>query len=385
MAMTTLWLRMMKKVFVAMLLSCLLLYGCSYFGKNSSGRMVINKETTDFSEQAQKYLEYIGTNLTDRNCGISQHDDARDWIIAELLRAGYTKESIILQEVEGAEGQNIILKVSGAAPDDERFIVAGAHYDGDGVGDNGSGIALLLATAVGLRQYSLPMTTYYVFFDQEESDLYGSETFVNSLSKEQLHNLQYMINIDAIAFGDYCNIYGGAQNPETKEISQTQIYEYACHLAEDMGFHVYGTSDLDGYYAEHGKGPALDKNGIFTNPWTLENPAPEDSVEDEFRAFSPSTVPASDHLSFMMAGIPYVYFEATNWYVEDPDYPDQSYTGYSDVGDFNLGENGCIMNTEYDNLAYLNEHFPGRSMEHFRLYSPILSRLILEPYIESSN
>ena len=66
--------------------------------------------------------------------------------------------------------------------------------------------------------------------------------------------------------------------------------------------------------------------------------------------------------------------------MENPDLPDYSYVGYSDVGDLTLGENGWIMNTEYDTLEYLNEHFPGRSLEHFRLYSPILSRILLEPF-----
>ncbi len=376
-------------ILAAILLPFMLLCGCGGSGEAPPEDKApapevpaFDREQFDYSEQAQEYLEYIGTNLTDRNYGTKQHNDARDWIAAELLRTGYPEEAVTIQKFDGADSGNIILKVPGAYPDDGRFVVVGAHYDGDGVGDNGSGVALLLATAAGLRQYALPMTTWYVFFDQEELGAYGSKAFVDGLSQDELQNLQYMVNIDAVAFGDYCNIYGGAQDRETKEVSETELYEYVCRLAEDMGFNVYGTADLDGYFAEHGEGPAPDPRGVFTNPWTLENPAPSYPPVDERCAYSPTTIPASDHLYFMSAGIPYVYFEATNWYVADPDKPEISYIAYSDVGDLSLGINGCIMNTEFDNLEYLNEHFPGRSLEHFRLYSPILSRLLLEPFTE---
>lgn len=373
-----------KKIvlFILIALVCLLIIGYGIFSKGLIRRptehIVYNESDIDFSKQAQVYMEYIGTNLPNRCTMFDQHDSAQNWIVSELVNAGYSQDQISLQNVKGKFGKNIILKVPGT--DADRFIVAGAHYDGDGVGDNGSGIALLLAEAVGLKQYELPVTTYFVFFDAEEVGGYGATTFAESLSDEEINSILYMINIDAIAFGDYCNIYGGAQNPYTKEITQTEVYDYACVLANDLGYNVYGTEYLDGYYAEHGEGPALDSIGLFTNPWTVKNPAPENTVADYLHAYSPTTIPASDHVDFLNAGVPYIYFEATNWYVADPDYPGLSYIGYSDVGDMSLGENGCIMNTEYDNLAYLNEHFPGRSLEHFKLYSPLMSELILKPY-----
>ncbi len=258
-------------------------------------------------------------------------------------------------------------------------MIIGTHYDGDGVGDNGSGIALLLSTACGLQGKTLPVTTYYVFFDAEEKGLYGSETFVNQMSEEQAASVLYMINIDAIAFGDYCNIYGGCQDAETKIISQLEAYEYACQKAKELNYNVYGPEELDGYFAEHGSGPALDEKGLFTNPWTPENPAPENTVDDRLLAYSPTTLPASDHVPFLLREIPYIYFEATNWYSAS-NYPEIAYIGYTDVGDPNVGDGGIIMNTEYDTLETMKKYYPGRSLEHFRLYSPFLSALILEPY-----
>ena len=35
------------------------------------------------------------------------------------------------------------------------------------------------------------------------------------------------------------------------------------------------------------------------------------------------------------------------------------------------------MNTDYDTLENLNECFPGRAEKHYRLYSPLLSGLLL--------
>ena len=377
---------MKKKVITTSVLAlALAMTGCSMVSKSNRAyddsvkHFDYASDEIDFSEQAQVYMEYIGTNMKNRSAGIStQHDKARDWIVAELQHAGYKEDQISLQEIKGKGGENIILEIQGS--DTEHCIIAGAHYDGDGVGDNASGVALLLATAVGLKQHELPVTTVFVFFDEEESGCFGSQAFVEEFPEDRLSSVMYFINIDAIAFGDYCNTYGGIQDAETKEITQTEIYEYACDRARYLGFNVYGTEALDGYFAEHGEGPALDPKGIFTNPWTVLNPAPENTVPDEYHAYSPTTIPASDHIYFAWKGIPYVYFEATSWYVPDPDNPDMSYIGYSDVSDVSLGENGCIMNTKYDNLDYLNEHFPGRSLEHFRLYSPILSELILEPY-----
>lgn len=360
---------------VTMLMIILLLCSC---GNIPSVNHVQSSSSlqNDFSDQTQEYFEYIGTYLK-KGSGLSKHDDTQEWIIEELRQAGYSDEQITLQKIEGKSGKNIVVKAEGT--DSEKSIIVGAHYDGEGVGDNGSGVALLLAAACGLSKEILPVTTYYVFFDEEESGGYGSESFADSLSDEMVNSTVYMINIDAIAFGDYCNIYGGKQDSLTKDISKTEGYEYASELARKLGFNVYGTKELEGYFEEHGEGVALDPNGLFTNPWTKEHPAPENTVSDELHSYSPTTIPMSDHVPFIDRGITYIYFEATNWYIKT-DYEEIAYIGYTDVGDESVGDGGFIMNTKYDTLETMNTYYPGRSLEHFRLYSPLLSELILNPY-----
>ena len=332
----------------------------------------------DFTEQAMIYLEYLGTKLPDRDSTKKDgdHEAAMEWIISELRNAGYSDGQIEKQSFsyEGFEGTNVILTVEGE--DRLHQIIAGAHYDGDGTGDNGSGVALLLANAVGLAGKKPHYTVKYIFFDCEEIGLLGSFYSVENMSDTETANTLYMINIDSVAFGDYCNIYGGFPGYEyvvqekQPEPEKTEAYEFAADVAESLGFSVMRTADLDGYFAKHGTGPEIKEKTLYTNPWTNDNPPPSNYV-----AASPATIPASDHVGYMMKDIPYIYFEATNWFVEGEEL---SYLGYFETYDKSLGEGGMFMNTEYDTWENLNKFFPGRAEQHFRIYSPLLSALIMK-------
>ena len=257
----------------------------------------------------------------------------------------------------------------------------GAHFDGDGVGDNGSGTALLLATATGLQGKKPHYTTKYVFFDGEEEGMLGSSMNVMEMSDDEVKNTIYMINMDAIAFGDYANIYGGLNTGYDRYLMDensdkippmTDAYYFAAKISKELGFEVMGPDELDGYFAEHETGPEINDKTFYTNPWTAKNPAPLNDW-----GYSPATIPASDHVPYMMSGIQYIYFEATNWFASSSKSDTLSYTGYLETYDETLGEDGMFMNTKYDTLENLNELFPGRAEAHMHLYSPLLSALIL--------
>ena len=273
-----------------------------------------------------------------------------------------------------------VLKKSGFIPtgeDTSKEIIVGAHYDSDGDSDNASGVALLLATAVGLKNEKFPVTVKYVFFDAEEIGTLGSKFFLDHMSDDEKESIIYMINMDSIGYGDYCNIYGGSYNEVTHEVTGTDAYEYAMRKAGELGYHVYDTEDLNGYFKEHEKGPELDSIGVFTNPWTYENPSPLN-----FMVASPCAYPSSDAGVFEKAGIPYIMFDSVNWYARGKTENGISYSVYYDTIDTSIGLGGKTINTEYDTLSYLEEHFPGRAVEHFNLFSPILSSLILQPDTE---
>ena len=352
-----------------------------------------NKDEYDYSARAMEYLEYIGQNLANRNVDGSgddnRHDEATEWIVSELRKAGYSDSQADGGWYELEEfgidlgkhtGNNIILTIPGE--DTAHQIIVGAHYDGDGVGDNGSGTALLLATAAGLHGVTPHYTLKLIFFDGEEEGMLGSEYNASHMSDDDIDSTIYMINMDSLAFGDYCNIYGGSYGDGGIEINESQLespqateaYDFAVSAAEAMGIKTWKTSDLDGYYASNGTGPAIEENSIYTNPWTPENPAPANNL-----AMSPATLPASDHVGYMDRGIEYIYFEATNWYAEsgNDEVEGTSYTGYIETFDYDKGEHGMFMNTEYDTWENLNTFYPGRAAQHFAIYSPLLTALLL--------
>ena len=346
----------------------------------------------DFTEKALEYLSVIGENYKDRSIEKKEsnntHDAFIEWVKKEYMLCGYSKEQIQEQPftAKGDEGEvsgkNIILTVPGE--DEGHQIIVGAHFDGEGFGDNGSGVALLMATAEKLQGIKPHYTVKYILFDGEEIGELGSIHYTENMTEEEIASTIYMINVDAILFGDFCNIYGGLYGDDYDqysvteldedsfpEVRQTEGYEFAADTAESLGFKVYRTKDLDGCYAKNGKGMDLEKNAFFTNPWTKEHPAPHSML-----APSPATIPASDHESFANLGIPYIYFEATNWWAGDPD-DSYAYTGYIETYDTSLGDGGMFMNTEYDTMDNLNVLFPGRDEEHFHMYSKLLTALIL--------
>ncbi len=349
-----------------------------------------DRDEYDFTEKAMEYLGFIAENYPDRS--EEGHDAFGDWLRAELENCGYASSQIEEQSFneetvweETVTGRNIILTVPGKRAD--RQIIAGAHYDGTGIGDNGSGTALLLATAAGLSGTEPEFTWKFIFFDREEEGKVGSRYYAGRMSEEEIASTVYMVNLDALAFGDFCNIYGGSYGEDydldyfsadgeeapQPEAERTEGYLFAADTAERLGFTVYRPEDLDGYYAKHGRGMEPEEGAFFTNPWTYAHPAPECM---EFMGPSPTTIGASDHAPFAVLGIPYIYFEATNWWAggEDSDLP---YVGYIETYDLSLGEGGMFMNTDCDTLENLNALFPGRAEAHYRLYSPLLSALLL--------
>ena len=77
-----------------------------------------------------------------------------------------------------------------------------------------------------------------------------------------------------------------------------------------------------------------------------------------------------DYDAFQQAGIPWMYFEATNWTLGDQD-------GYTQV-DPQYGDQGAIIHTRYDNLQYLDQTFPGRVDQHLDLFVNVLHHILTE-------
>ncbi len=340
-----------------------------------------------YGAEAYEMVKYIDAMVKDRDSlAGKQYEFAQTWIMWNLISAGYKEGTDIVYHnftwskyykkdtnlsetitaskyttdgklyaksgrtyVESAEGTHVKADITGSnivvtkKGKSDKQIIVGAHYDGDGTGDNGSGISLALITAMNLFKVETEYTIKFIFFDAEEYGLYGSTAYANDMSEEEIDNTLYMINMDSLVCGDYCYLYGGEQDDEAQTVKNTEAFENAMAVADTLGLE------------------------FKSNPWTYESPAPG---YDAPVYAAPSTGDWSDHVGFKQVGIKYVYFEATNWDIPGP------YNEYDGYGETYLI--GMLMNTENDYLSYIESYFPGRILSHLTQFSTLLNALITQ-------
>lgn len=184
-----------------------------------------------YGEPAYAYLEFIQEHLSHRRAGSDREKDTARFLVMALEAMGYSREQIQLQHFafdqdpslpvemepltdqlldygETEKSQNILLTVPGKS---DRVIVVGAHYDSmdtHGVDDNGSGVSLLLESALGWAGKECPYTIRYIFFGAEEVGMEGSQYYVKSLSQEEQDKILCMVNVDTVLAGDYRYVLG---------------------------------------------------------------------------------------------------------------------------------------------------------------------------------
>jgi len=272
---------------------------------------------------AYQHLEAL-TEIGPRWSGTAEEMETGQYIMDAFDEMGYGAErqafSATSDDGEAIDSSNIIAVKDGDSP---QVIVVGAHYDssdeGLGTDDNGSGVAVLLEVAELVADETTPYTIYFVAFGAEEAGLLGSYEFMDALGDEDI--LLY-VNMDSLSIGDVTYIYSG---------SDTDALDWAVDWASANDYDLEPIANAD--LSTDGEGTA-------------------------------------DYAAFDDAGIPWIYFEATNWDLGDED-------GYTQV-DPQYGNNGEIIHTEYDDLAYFEETFPGRVEEHLDLYVSVLYAILTE-------
>jgi aminopeptidase YwaD len=185
-----------------------------------------------------------------------------------LLAAGPVSVHLAVNAaIEQRSATNVVADLAGSQPD-AGVVVVGAHLDsvpaGPGANDNGSGSAVVLELAheLALRAPAeRPLTLRFVLFGAEEIGLYGSRYFVQNLSDSERHAILGDINLDMVGVGDSWR-FGGSDD----------LVQRAIGAANDLG-----------------------QRGLL-----LRGPLSG----------------ASDHASFLDAGIPAVFLYRT----EDPNY-----------------------------------------------------------------
>lgn len=316
-----------KNIFVILLIMMLAFTGgCSQGGQEKTAP----EEESAYipGTYASEYLTEL-SDMGGRVTGTEKETAAGDWIQKTLEDMGYTVTVEPFDyDVEGVKGssENIIAVKEGSS---DKTVILGTHYDsaevGDGVDDNGSGVAVVLEAAKVLKDAETPQTIQFIFFGAEEVGLCGSDYHVKQMTQEQKDNTLVMINYDSLVAGDNAYVYG----------------------------------EINGKYRDEALAIAAEKNlELITQPG--DNP--------EFPAGT--TGDWSDHAAFKAAGIPYMYFEATNWDLGAKD-------GYTQV-DASLGENGEIWHTEYDTVEYISTNFPDRIENRLNTFSTVTQELLLE-------
>jgi Zn-dependent M28 family amino/carboxypeptidase len=193
--------------------------------------------------------------------------DAGQQLLSELQSGPLNASFNVDAEARQSSATNVIAELPGSRPEAGAVIFT-AHLDsvpaGPGANDNGSGSAVVLELARELAQLSAtdrPMTLRFALFGAEELGLDGSQYYVQHLSEVERQSLRADINLDMVGVGDQWR-FGGSND----------LVQLALGVAGDLGQRALPLS-----------GPL---NG------------------------------ASDHASFLAAGIPAVFL----YRVEDPNY-----------------------------------------------------------------
>ncbi len=275
---------------------------------------------------AYEYMAELTDEIGPRVAGLSSETRAGDRILEWFSELGYapdTQEFTYRGDGKTHRSRNIVAIKPGVSG---QQIVIGAHYDsvaaGRGAFDNASGVALMMQLADALRDQRTPYTLVFVAFGAEEAGLRGSANYVAEMSDQARADTVLMMNFDSVATGDWLYCYS------SKEAAWPQLALRS--MARRLGASILTSPGLNRDYP-YGT----------TGDW-------------------------SDHVAFGKAGIPYLYFEATNWLLGDKD-------GY-----LNTVKDKEIWHSRKDTLSYIEQRYPGRLERQLETEFAALSLFLTE-------
>ena len=147
-------------------------------GRDNAAKFIVNK------------LQSRGWNVTQEEFPVYRYKD----IFSEPYNISENGEPV-------GTGNNIIAELPNFDRNKPTLILS-AHYDTtkDNVGiiDNGSGTAFLLSSGEWLSDFDRDFNIRLIFFDVEESRMYGSKYYLEQLSDEERSKIIADINFDVI-------------------------------------------------------------------------------------------------------------------------------------------------------------------------------------------
>jgi Zn-dependent M28 family amino/carboxypeptidase len=150
-----------------------------------------------------RYVQMAPTTVQQRLDLYKGNDNTREAALVRLFsEAGCSTGSLSEQRVPGRKQPNVICVLPGTT---QSTIVVGGHFDhiaeGEGIADNWSGASLLPSLFQSIAGSPRKHTFVFVGFTGEEEGLVGSAFYVKQLAKDQLANIEAMVNLDTLGLG----------------------------------------------------------------------------------------------------------------------------------------------------------------------------------------
>ncbi len=283
-----------------------------------------------FGSLARQHLTTLSDGIGSRLAGSPDEAAAAKYIEDAFKEMGYSCElqpfSLSQDLGTGSNSVNVIAVKPGLSTQE---IIVGAHYDstedGKGADDNASGVAVLLEAAARIFNVQTPYTIRFIAFGAEETNLNGSRYYVDHMNSTAIRNTLRMVNLDSLIAGDIAYVYG--------EAGESSLRDW-----------ILSQAALDGFALEGRTAQELDNA-------------------------DGSPCDCSDYSPFQKVGVPFAYFEATNWNLAKD--------AMTQV-DPQFGDQGAIWHTKYDRISYIDATFPGRIDQHLNLFVTLLYQALTQ-------
>ena len=200
--------------------------------------------------------------------------------LAGLAATGLVARVATDVHVEQRTTTNVIAD-SGSGRTD-RTVVVGGHLDsvdeGPGINDNGSGSAAILETAVQMAELGIQPrnAVRFAFWGAEESGLFGSQFYVDSLTRKQRNSIAVYLNFDMVGSPNFARfVYDGdgsafgIKGPSgSRHVEKTfaGFFDSQGLASEPTPFN--GRSDYDAFISV-----GIPAGGLFTGAEGIKTPA----------------------------------------------------------------------------------------------------------------
>ena len=191
----------------------LVLSGCTASRLDPAGGVDARAVLEDFKgggmvEHMEALQRIADDNDGNRASGTSGYEESARYVEDQLRAAGYTPvRQAFTFRGEGKNRKkvksfNILADTGGSA---ENTVVVGGHLDsvrkGPGINDNASGVAAMLEIATWLKEIGItPVNRVrFAFWGAEEDGLYGSQHYVDELSRAEKAQTAANLNVDMLA------------------------------------------------------------------------------------------------------------------------------------------------------------------------------------------